>query len=786
MKTICQTLILLLLGASLVQGADLPNILWITSEDNGPHLGCYGDDYATTPNLDALAQKGMIYTRAISNAPVCAPARTTIISGLYPPSTGAEHMRSMTRLPADFKMYPAYLRELGYYCTNNSKEDYNLMKEGEVWHESGRKGDWRNRPEGSPFFAIFNFTISHESKIRKRPHQQVHDPAKVRIPAYHPDHPEVRKDWAQYYDMITEMDKMVGDKLKELKEDGLEQDTIVFYYGDHGSGMPRSKRWPFFSGLNIPLIVHLPEKWKHLASPDFKVGGSSDRRVGFVDLAPTLLSLVGQKPPAHLQGHAFLGEHQAPPQEYGYGFRGRMDERYDMVRSVVGKRYVYIRNYMPHKLYGQHVGYMFVTTTTQVWKQLFDKGKLNEAQSHFWKTKPPEELYDLENDPDEVSNLVKSKDHVEVLKKMRQAHLNHLKTIIDVGFLPEGEIHQRSQGTTPYEMARTEKYPAARIMAAADLASGLSPWATKLLIGYLRDKDSAIRYWGAMGLLMREKQGVSTAGKHLEKALKNLAGELITALSSEELIIVIKKISNLVESSDKVLVTMKKLEKWIIAIDDELLTDEVISSFDVLKSQVLVITNKKEIELKQLSDINKCHSIMMEKKKEQSVQIDIDYEMAYDKCKKSKAAFEKAREKMNNDELELKRVKKAKDTNAKQIEILADLIKDSISEMNNNNIVCDNSSSNNSNGKRNLSNINGSSSRKTKRRKTNSNTFNDDVDLSLGARKLFEYGLNHAAFRDSKLFLPLKYQTIQSKAVASMRFRAQSPARQKRAASRIW
>ncbi len=222
----------------------------------------------------------------------------------------------------------------------------------------------------------------------------------------------------------------------------------------------------------------------------------------------------------------------------------------------------------------------------------------------------------------------------------------------------------------------------------------------------------------------------------------------MTASSSEELIRVINNISNVIQSSDKVLVTMKKLEKWIIAIDDELLTDEVISSFDVLKSQVLVITNKKEIELKQLSDINKCQLHMMEKKKEESRQIDIEHKKVYDKYEKSKVAFEKAREKMNNDELELKRVKKAKDTNAQQIEMLASLIKDSISEMNNNNIVCDNSSSNNSNGKRDLSNINGSS-RKNKRRKTNSNTFNDEVDLSLGARKLFEDGLNHETINNS-------------------------------------
>ena len=503
-------------------GADLPNILWVTSEDNGPHLGCYGDDYATTPNLDSLANKGMIYTRAISNAPVCAPARTTIISGMYPPSTGSEHMRSMTNLPSDFKMYPAYLRELGYYCTNNSKEDYNLRKEGEVWHESGRKGHWKNRAKDSPFFAVFNITTSHESQIRKRPHVQVHDPAKVRVPAYHPDHPEVRKDWAQYHDKMTEMDSQIGARIKELKDEGVAEDTIIFYYGDHGSGMPRSKRWPFFSGLNVPLIVHVPEKWKHLASSDYKEGGSSNRRVGFVDLAPTLLSIAGKKPPFHMQGHAFMGKYEAPAQEYGYGFRGRMDERYDMVRSVVGKRYIYVRNYMPHKLYGQHVGYMFVTTTTQVWKRLFDEGVLNEAQSHFWKTKPPEELYDLQEDPDEVNNLVKSKKHAKILAEMRKAHTDHVTKIRDVGFLPEGEIHSRSKGSTPYEMGQDDKkYPFEKIRAAADMASSMSKGDLPKIAKLLEDKDSAVRYWGALGLLMQEKAGVKHGKDDLTKALQD-------------------------------------------------------------------------------------------------------------------------------------------------------------------------------------------------------------------------------------------------------------------------
>lgn len=523
MNTITKTLIFLAVAISHIHATELPNILWLTSEDNGPHLGCYGDKYADTPNLDGLAAKGMIYTRAISNAPVCAPARTTIISGMYPTSTGAEHMRSMTQLPKGFKMYPVYLRELGYYCTNNSKEDYNLAKDGEVWNEGGRKATWTNRPnKDQPFFAIHNFTVSHESQIRKRPHQQIHDPSKVRVPAYHPDTPEVRQDWAQYYDKLTEMDKMVGEKLELLKEQGLADNTIIFYFGDHGSGMPRSKRWPYFSGINVPLIIHIPEKWKHLASSDYKVGGKSDNRVGFVDLAPTLLSIAGKKPPAHMQGHAFMGKHQTSNQEYGYGFRGRMDERYDMVRSVVGENFIYIRNYMPHKPYGQHVSYMFQTPTTQVWKKMFEDGKLNQAQSHFWKTKPAEELYDLQKDPDEVMNLAKSSEHASILKKMRSAHLSHIRKIRDIGFLPEGEIHSRAKGSTPYEIARdSKKYPFEKILAAAELATSLKKKDLPKIADLLTDNDSAVRYWGAIGLLTHKKSGTKAFAKELINALND-------------------------------------------------------------------------------------------------------------------------------------------------------------------------------------------------------------------------------------------------------------------------
>jgi arylsulfatase A-like enzyme len=513
-----------LAAAATARQTSKPNILWITCEDTGPHLRGCGDEYSVTPNLDALMKRGLYYKNAWSNAPVCAPARTTIISGMYPPSLGAEHMRSEVRLAPGQKMYPQLLREAGYYCTNNSKTDYNLTEPGKVWDESSPKAHWRNRAAGQPFFAIFNFTITHESQLRTRPHEWKHDPAKVRVPAYHPDTPEVRQDWAQYYDNITTMDGLAGKVLAELKADGLDQDTIVFFYGDHGSGMPRSKRWPFNSGLNVSIVVHVPDKFKHLAPPEYKPGGTTDRMIGFVDLAPTLVSLAGMKPIAYHQGQAFMGPNATRPRPFNYGFRGRMDERYDMVRTVRDKRYVYVRNYMPHKIYGQHIDYMFQTPTTRVWKKLYDEGKLNPAQRKFWESKPAEELYDLESDRDEVNNLAASPQHKAALERLRKAEREWVAQIRDVGFLPEGEIHSRAGAATPYELGRNEsKFPMERIMAAAELAASLKPGIEALLIKLMADSDSAVRYWGAMGVLMRGEAVVKKQASSLEKALADSA-----------------------------------------------------------------------------------------------------------------------------------------------------------------------------------------------------------------------------------------------------------------------
>jgi len=513
-----------------------PNILWLTSEDHGPHMGCYGDSLATTPHMDALAARGMIYDFVWSNAPVCAPARTTLLTGMHAPALGAGPMRSGVSFPRDRLLYPQLLRRAGYYCTNNSKEDYNIDAPDDLWDESSTSAHWKNRAPGQPFFAIFNSTRSHESRIRERPHTLRHDPARIRLPAYHPDTPEVRHDWAQYYDAVSAADAEAGARLAELEAAGLADDTIVFYYADHGPGMPRAKRWPFDSGLRVPLIVYIPERFADLRPPEYRAGGRSRRLVSFVDLAPTVLSLAGIAPPDWMQGSAFLGRPVAPPPAYVHGYRGRMDERIDLVRSVSDGRYIYIRNYMPHRIYGQHIAYMFETPTTQVWKQLHEAGKLTPVQARFWQPKPPEELYDLENDPDEVNNLADDPTYADIKARLRAAQQAQARRIRDLGFLPEHELFTRHPGVPPVEWAGDDAvYPFDRIFAIAELAADLAPAATARLIAALEDPDSAVRYWAALGLLMRGSDGVTAAADALRIALSDTS-PAVRAAAAEALV----------------------------------------------------------------------------------------------------------------------------------------------------------------------------------------------------------------------------------------------------------
>lgn len=486
-----------------------PNILWISSEDNGPQLGCYGDRFATSPHIDALAAKGLRFNRCWSNAPVCAPARTTIITGMYATSFGASNMRSRGTRKPNTLLLPELLRAEGYYCTNNVKEDYNFNATTKPWNESSNKAHWRNRKDQTPFFSVFNFTTTHESQIRKRPHEAKKDPAKVPVPPYHPDLPEVRQDWAQYYDKIEEMDSQVGKVLQELEADGLSDSTIVFYFGDHGSGMPRSKRWLYQSGLHVPMIVYIPEKLRALAGESYRPASTSDRLIAFVDLVPTVLRLVGAGIPNYLEGTPFLGTNIPDAPKFAFGFRDRMDERIDMSRAIRNDRYLYIKNFMPIRPQGTFLTYMFQTPTTQVWKKAFDDGKLNDAQSFFWKPKPPEELYDLTSDPFQIKNLAGAKELAPVQTELRAQLRQHMIRTQDKGVVPEAivkanQIDSNWNWSDLVDAAFQGSSPDASVPDLSSANPGVRYWAAQRLLYDIVNQTARTDYGDACRALLND------------------------------------------------------------------------------------------------------------------------------------------------------------------------------------------------------------------------------------------------------------------------------------------
>jgi arylsulfatase A-like enzyme len=516
---------------------DRPNILWITSEDNGPHLGCYGDTYATTPNLDALAAQGLRYTHAWSNAPVSAPARTTLITGMYATSLGAQHMRSRAVLPKFVRPFTAYLREAGYYCSNNSKQDYNFATPEGTWDDSSRQAHWRQRSEDQPFFAVFNFTGTHESRVWPRGDgATVHDPDDAPVPPYHPDVLAVRRDWAQYYDNLTALDERVGRILAELEADGLADDTIVFYFSDHGPGLPRSKRWLYQSGLHVPLIMHFPEKYQHLAPRE--PGEPCDRLVGFVDFGPTVLSLAGIEPPSHTQGRAFLGSHEAPPKEYLFGFRDRMDARHDFSRCIFDGRFKYIRNYLPHLPQGQYLEYQFRSPTMQAWQAAYDAGTLNEVQAAFFERKPAEELYDVLADPHEISNLVGVEEYEEDLSRLRDRLFVGQEWMHDTGFVPESMLRRWRGDLSELSACRSlSRYDVQSAQLMAEFAARGDQPSAKVLLDALQMGsgcgDPLACYWVIMACFQQESLTPELAAQ-LEQLLDS--DEPAVAIAAAELL----------------------------------------------------------------------------------------------------------------------------------------------------------------------------------------------------------------------------------------------------------
>jgi arylsulfatase A-like enzyme len=353
------------------------------------------------------------------------------------------HMRTGTKgyeavPPPEVKCFTEYLRAAGYYCTNNSKTDYQFKPPFTAWDESSKKAHWRNRPPRMPFFSVFNFTTTHESRCWPREGEKlIHDPAKAQVPPYYPDTPVVRENLARYYDNITKMDKQAGDILEQLEQDGLSENTVVFFWSDHGRGLPRCKRWPYDSGLRVPLII----RWPGVIKP----GRVCADLVNLIDLAPTLLSLAGVEVPQHMQGRVPLGYKKAEPREYVFGGRNRMDlSSNDFIRTVRDKRYRYIRNFTPEVPYAQRIEYMEKMPIMQEWRRLHAEAKLIGAQKIFFQhPKPSEELYDLVADPYEVNNLSGSPDHQHILTRMRAALEKWIKETGDLGGLEEDGLIER-------------------------------------------------------------------------------------------------------------------------------------------------------------------------------------------------------------------------------------------------------------------------------------------------------------------------------------------------------
>ncbi len=489
-----------------------PNIVWLSCEDISPHLGCYGDPHAITPHLDKLATEGVRMSHAFTTAGVCAPCRSGIITGMYQTTLGTHHMRCTAKLPAEVKPFTTYLRSAGYYCTNASKQDYQFSTPTGTWDASSSKAHWRNRKtKTQPFFSVFNFTGCHESGIASEgkyktvtkglTQQQRQDPQKLDLPPYYPDTPKAREDWKRNYELITAMDQWAGKMIQQLKDDGLYENTIIFYWSDHGVGLPRAKRWLYDSGTHIPLIVRIPEKYR--IDQQGKPGSVSDQLISSIDLGPTVLRLADVKIPKHVQGQPFLGADLPKPRSYVYGGRDRMDERYDIIRMARNKRFLYIRNYEPLKSYYQYMNTPEKGVTMNELRRLHEAGQLNkEAEYYFSPTKPVEELYDCQTDPHNIHNLAASPEHADLLKQMRTTHLQWVQDSKDVGLVPEPIITQREKELgSPYAILRQpngDAYNASLGAIAAAASDG--PSALPKLLEAMNDSDAAIRYWGATGV----------------------------------------------------------------------------------------------------------------------------------------------------------------------------------------------------------------------------------------------------------------------------------------------
>ncbi|MEE3176524.1 MAG: sulfatase [Verrucomicrobiota bacterium] len=485
-----------------MHAAQQPNFVWIISEDNSIHyLDHFFPGGADTPNIKKMAKNGITYDNAFSNAPVCSVARSTLISGCYAPRIGTQYHRKtfMAPMPEGVRMFPSYLRDKGYYTTNRSKTDYNAVPGKGVWHESSGKAHWRKRKEGQPFFHKASYGTSHESSlhftVRAMENQPTkHDPDSVRLAPYHPDTPTFRYTHARYLDNLVKIDDVVGKVIDELEEDNLLEDTFVFYFGDHGGVLPRSKGYAYESGLHVPLVVRVPKNFKYLVKCE--PGHREKGFVEFVDFGPTILNLAGAVIPSGIDGKPFLGQ-GARTRNYTFNYADRFDEKYDFVRWIRKGKYSYQRNFQPFNFDALQNDYRYRQLAFEEWRQLYKKGKLNAIQRQFFETRPVEALYDIEADPHETRNLSSDPDFAKVLDEMRNLMGSELLRINDLSFFPEPVMLKEAM-KSPVNYGKDKSDHIKRLVGIADLQ--LKPYkkVESQIKEALLSNDPWSRYWGCI------------------------------------------------------------------------------------------------------------------------------------------------------------------------------------------------------------------------------------------------------------------------------------------------
>ncbi|TYA78734.1 sulfatase family protein [Seonamhaeicola marinus] len=563
-------LILVALSASEIsfsQG-DKPNILWLTSEDNSAEwLSCYGNPYAETPHIDKLASQGFQYMNCYANAPVCAAQRSTWITGVMSLSMGTHPMRSFYKIPHDkIQYYPDFLNANGYHTGNFEKMDYNIGgRDGEKAWDNSKSVNWNELKQKQPFFQVINFGASHESKAFGDVNNTDHNPEHTILAEYHPDVPDIRKNYAHYYDAIKKMDAEIGATVKKLEDVGLADNTIIIYVSDHGGVLPRSKRYLFKNSLHCPMVIRIPETYKNLWPAD-KVGAKIDQLVSFVDMPKTWLSITGSEVPDYMQGKIFLGKNKEPEEAYHFAFRGRMDERFDNARAVLNKKYLYIRNYMPYLPWMQYLEYLWTMKATQAWELEVKEGRANDVQSRFFKPKGwTEELYDIESDPDCVHNLIDTSSFSNIATEMRTALRKKQLEINDAGLLPELEMKHMATAhkSTIYEVARNPQlYNIQKILNAADLALEKNPNNIKSLRNLLDSNQVGERYWGVVGcFLLNDVKGGQIAIKDSSHEVRAMAAWILVKNGQKEK--GLNCLRNLIETRSYALLTVLNMVEWI-------------------------------------------------------------------------------------------------------------------------------------------------------------------------------------------------------------------------------